>query len=259
MNKRHFLFNKQAINELRSRAQEKKPGFLYESITRKYSFVFSALLAKVGLTPNIITLFMILSGVLGSILFLSQTVLNSLLGIFFFNLWFIFDCSDGEVARITGKSSVYGSYLDRIAHWVTHPLMILSISYHYFLGCEDAFLYLVLGGLYIAANFVDRDYGYLVNSCLNYNVYREIDIREKEGGLKGKIKSLNGWYCKYLHVFPNFIAYFSILYIMDLLIHTMVFRYSIAGLFVIGFFILGITRSYVKVSYNSYMLWMHSR
>lgn len=95
-----------------------------------YATLLSPLVTKVclklRLIPNVVTLCMIASGVLGAILFALPFLWAKILGVIFIHLWYVFDCSDGEVARITKRFSKFGTEIDYTAHVVNHPLFLFS-------------------------------------------------------------------------------------------------------------------------------------
>ena len=86
---------------------------------------------KVAIRPNTITLFMIFFGIVGSLFFALPKWEFKVLGIICYYLWYIMDCSDGEVARITKQFSTYGRDMDYWAHLTCHPLMNLALWYSY--------------------------------------------------------------------------------------------------------------------------------
>ena len=92
---------------------------------------FSTKFVKWQLRPNTITLFMIFFGIVGSLFFALTKWEFKVLGIICYYLWYIMDCSDGEVARITKQFSTYGRDMDYWAHLTCHPLMNLALWYSY--------------------------------------------------------------------------------------------------------------------------------
>lgn len=81
---------------------------------------------KLELIPNVITVLMMISGLIGAIFFALPQVSMKILGIFFIHLWYILDCSDGEVARISRRFSKFGKEIDYTAHVFNHPLFNLA-------------------------------------------------------------------------------------------------------------------------------------
>jgi len=97
-----------------------------------YAKLLSPLLTQVllwaQLIPNQITVLMMLTGVLGAALFAMPSTPAKVAGIAFIHLWYLLDCSDGEVARITRRFSKFGKEIDYTAHVVNHPLFNLAFA-----------------------------------------------------------------------------------------------------------------------------------
>ena len=81
---------------------------------------------KLKLIPNVVTLCMIGSGILGAVFFALPFLWAKIAGTVLIHLWYVLDCSDGEVARITKRFSDFGTEIDYAAHVVNHPLFLLA-------------------------------------------------------------------------------------------------------------------------------------
>ncbi|HHL22173.1 MAG TPA: CDP-alcohol phosphatidyltransferase family protein, partial [Aliiroseovarius sp.] len=63
----------------------------------------------------------------------------------FFVLLNILDAADGELARYTGKTSDFGDYLDRVAHYATNSAAVLGVGIGlFFLTGQVAVLYVMV-------------------------------------------------------------------------------------------------------------------
>ncbi len=97
-----------------------------------YSCLLSPLVTRLclrlGLIPNLITLLMMASGIIGGILFALPSIWFKAAGLIFIHLWYVFDCSDGEVARITKRFSRFGTEIDYTAHVLCHPVMLFGFA-----------------------------------------------------------------------------------------------------------------------------------
>lgn len=79
-------------------------------------------LVNLGFTPNIITTFSLISGLLGIYyIYKEQYVYGSLL----FFLGYFFDCVDGYMARKFNMITKFGDLYDHITDWVVSVLLIL--------------------------------------------------------------------------------------------------------------------------------------
>ena len=103
-----------------------------EFYTKNFSKYFSPYLTlisiRLGITPNGLTYSMWSAGILAAITFLYENIIFSLIGSFLLIMINIFDTSDGEVARLTGKTSKFGVTLDKIAHFTTNIILIYCIA-----------------------------------------------------------------------------------------------------------------------------------
>lgn len=98
-------------------------------ISNRISPYFSYHFIRKGTIPNKITVYMIVSGVLGSLFFMIPAIWAKIIGAVLIHLWFILDCSDGEVARYTKKFSKFGTELDYLAHIIDHPFFCAAFIF----------------------------------------------------------------------------------------------------------------------------------
>ena len=99
-----------------------------------FSIKIGMLFSKVGLTPNQWTLLSILPAIF-SFYFLTQ--FSFLLAALFFGIAVFLDFVDGSVARVTGKVTKFGAYLDTIVDRYIEFLIIVGI---FFVPLPDAFV-----------------------------------------------------------------------------------------------------------------------
>lgn len=87
----------------------------------------SILFIKKGVTPNTVTLLMIIFGVISPLLFMIDNIWIQFVASLLFIFWFVLDCSDGEVARFTRNFSKHGRDLDYMSHVSCHSLFIIAM------------------------------------------------------------------------------------------------------------------------------------
>jgi len=104
--------------------------------TRKVSGFFSSIISRTPLSANQVTVIDILMGIIAAILFVPGVYYVSILAAIALQLWYIFDCVDGEVARIKGQTSLAGMYLDYIGHDLVQPMVFIGIGFGLFLQDE---------------------------------------------------------------------------------------------------------------------------
>lgn len=202
--------------------------------------IFTKLFIRFNIIPNQVTVLMIISGVLGAILFAFPNLILKILGVVFIHLWYIFDCSDGEVARITKKFSKFGKEIDHMAHIINHPLYNLAFAYSMIcLGRFDSILILFLFMMVLAIDMINR---YLESFYIIY------DLRMKSDGGTVKnnsmIKRVILYVINIFVLYPNFALIFPITYLIDANFNTNItIYYLIVQVIVAGVIIL---RNYVK-------------
>ena len=100
-------------------------GRLY---VRRVSPYATKLFVRLGVSPDAVTWLFILVG-LAAAAVLALGGLAAAAGAFaLIQLQILLDCSDGEVARWQGRSSVRGVYLDRIGHYLTESALPIALG-----------------------------------------------------------------------------------------------------------------------------------
>ena len=100
------------IKELRkaSRKNEREPMGI--RFYRFFSIYLTALFIKLRLSPNFISMLSIGSAIGGAILLMFGSYQFLVIGAAVMVFSYLLDRSDGELARYTGKLTVYGGYLE---------------------------------------------------------------------------------------------------------------------------------------------------
>lgn len=110
---------KERVNE------EHWAGRLY---MRDISPYVSTLFVRLGVPPNPITYLMMGFGVAAGVVLAFGGVWSALLAAVLVQIYLLLDCSDGEVARFTGRTSVAGIYLDRIGHYLAEIALLIGLG-----------------------------------------------------------------------------------------------------------------------------------
>lgn len=87
-------------------------GWVSRHLNRPISTQFSRLLARTNITPNQVTLVLVIPGLLTGFILAKGGYWGFLIGGALFHLTSILDGVDGEMARLKFKSSLYGKWLD---------------------------------------------------------------------------------------------------------------------------------------------------
>jgi phosphatidylglycerophosphate synthase len=125
-----FGFESSRILALRRVLQKPKKeqsawGWLF---TRRISIYVTLLLSRTSVTPNQLTFFSIFIGLAGALLWTVGSHLCFIIGGILFQLMYLFDCVDGELARYKNMTSPRGAYLDFVGHYFTGFAMIIGAS-----------------------------------------------------------------------------------------------------------------------------------
>lgn len=125
------MSTRQSIRELRRVCQDpviQDNTWYARNFARRISIYFTKLLLYTRITANQTTFLFILIGIVAGFLFIFGDCWHVLGGAIVLQLWYIFDCVDGEVARYRKQTSLTGIYLDYMAHFIVHPLVFMAIT-----------------------------------------------------------------------------------------------------------------------------------
>ncbi|MBI2216266.1 MAG: CDP-alcohol phosphatidyltransferase family protein [Candidatus Rokubacteria bacterium] len=119
-----------SIAELRAIAQprEYSPS-ITDRLYRLGSIYVSIPLARVGATPNRITVAWIVLGLAAVALVASESWLARIGGALLLQLSYLLDYVDGEVARLTGRKSAAGEFLDLVGHGLVKTSLPLGVGW----------------------------------------------------------------------------------------------------------------------------------
>jgi phosphatidylglycerophosphate synthase len=95
---------------------------------RRVSPYATLVFARWGWSPNMVTVAFMVSGVLAGVL-AAVPGMWAAIGVFLLiQLYLLFDCSDGELARYTGRFSATGVFLDRMGHYIAEALLLFGLG-----------------------------------------------------------------------------------------------------------------------------------
>jgi len=84
---------------------------------------------RTSLSPNMITVVGLLLRLTTVVLFFLATPLALIFGALAYIVAYVCDCTDGAVARLTGKTSEFGRYLDHISDLLGDILILLALAW----------------------------------------------------------------------------------------------------------------------------------
>jgi len=126
-----------------------------------------------GFTPNQITLFSLIFGLVSTYFFLKGDYPNLVLGAVAMELSFVFDCVDGKIARLKKTETQFGAYWDFIQDRLVQfaALFALILSQYQITGNTD---FWILGMIYVFADALHR--------TSSFHTERLVTKAEKEAG-----------------------------------------------------------------------------
>ncbi len=95
---------------------------------RKISPRATWVLARMGWSPNAATLAFIACGVAAGVVIAFGGLATAIVAVVLVQFALLFDCSDGELARLTKRTSASGIYLDRIGHYLCETAMLVGLG-----------------------------------------------------------------------------------------------------------------------------------
>ena len=111
------------------------------------------------ITPNIISLLSIIFGVYSAYNFFTG---NVILGGAMYLISYIFDATDGKVARITKTGKPYGAWLDICIDRINLVLITTAIAYNFYLNTDEV-LIVFLNSLFLGLTFIGSESRYNID------------------------------------------------------------------------------------------------
>jgi phosphatidylglycerophosphate synthase len=96
---------------------------------RKLSPYFTWVFARLGWSPNAVTVAFIVCGIAAGVVIAFGGLATALIGALLVQLYLIFDCSDGELARWSNRKSAAGVYLDGVGHYLGESALLVGLGF----------------------------------------------------------------------------------------------------------------------------------
>jgi len=187
MNKNHGIKN--LIDEFKSSL---KPPETEEVVNQLFNRPIAFLIAKgfykLKRNPNFVTLWSMLFGVSSGYFFYRADYNSLIIAAILLEMMVLFDCADGQLARITGKSSKFGKTLDGLADMITHISIFYGVAIGMYMnsGKLYPFLLAVLSQLTFYLHIILYDH--FKNVFIHVTKPDYVDKIETPDELKEKIK-----------------------------------------------------------------------
>ncbi|WP_336207733.1 CDP-alcohol phosphatidyltransferase family protein [Nonomuraea sp. LPB2021202275-12-8] len=116
----------QPAGHLERRNGEHWAGVLY---MRRLSIYVTWLMTKTSVTPNQLTWVMTVAGIVAGVVLALPGLWAAALAAVLVQVYLLLDCSDGELARWTGQTSLAGVYLDRVGAYFTEAAVLVGLGW----------------------------------------------------------------------------------------------------------------------------------
>lgn len=100
--------------------------------------------ARLGWSPNAVTVGFILCGIAAGVVVALGGLWSAIVAALLIQAYLLLDCSDGELARWSGRTSATGNYLDGVGHYLAEAALLTGLGFR----AQGA---LTLSGPYITA------------------------------------------------------------------------------------------------------------
>ena len=95
---------------------------------RKFSPRATWVFARLGWSPNAVTLAYIACGLAAGVVAAFSGLDPAIAVVVLIQGYLLFDCSDGELARWSGRTSATGLYLDLIGHYLCEAALLIGLG-----------------------------------------------------------------------------------------------------------------------------------
>lgn len=103
-------------------------SFWVKLVARPLSYLFTFLLVNIKCSANLISVISAVVVFAGCVLISVNQFTSMLIGIILINLWIVLDCCDGNIARVTKKSSYMGEFVDAASGYVICAFSCLALG-----------------------------------------------------------------------------------------------------------------------------------
>jgi phosphatidylserine synthase len=126
--KQRLFLSKLATEYRKSLKPAETEELVNQLVNRPLAFTAAKFFQSVKVGPNLVTILSLLCGVSSGILFARGNSTDALLGAVLLQCMIVFDCADGQLARITNRSSRFGRIIDTFADLATHTSIYWGVA-----------------------------------------------------------------------------------------------------------------------------------
>ena len=120
------------LEDLREALTKPSDGFVSRTLNRRISIPISRRLARTRISPNQISFFNLLIGVVAAGFMTTGQSAHVMTGGLLFQLGSVLDGCDGEVAKLTGQATPQGAWVDTLTDNLSYVAFCLGVTTGYF-------------------------------------------------------------------------------------------------------------------------------
>ena len=159
MEKKFYSFKE--IVESLPKKKNSRSSLWVKLVVRKISFVFTFLFVNIFISPWLASVISAIIAILGSVFLCINNDTFRILGVIFIQLWLVFDCVDGNIARVTKHFSKMGDFIDTLSGYVISAFAMVGIGVAAYNTTsisflKDNYLLVLFGCLGCIANLLTR-------------------------------------------------------------------------------------------------------
>ncbi|WP_413378329.1 CDP-alcohol phosphatidyltransferase family protein [Alkalihalobacillus sp. 1P02AB] len=203
-------------------------------VLRRLSIYVTLLFIKLKLTPNVVSWLSFLGIIFSGFFMLISTPLAFIIAFVSYNLGYLFDCVDGEIARLTGNTSKKGFFIDMLIQAATIPVFIsfvmslLVLRGYLHLSVLESILLYVLIVVSIMSLLIPLSYQITINEGMEQDPVNKIRAKSFFFTIVGFLLGLPGFYATLLilvlfewitglSLIPIYILFFLIILMMKVI------------------------------------------
>lgn len=136
-------------------------SFWVKLVARPLSFLFTFIFVNLGCSANFISILSGITSVIGCVLLAIPNIVSMFIGVLLINLWIILDCVDGNIARVTKKTTRMGEFYDAAYGYIICAFDFLAIgiaAYNWsgLLFGQHAVINIIIGAAACSFNILPR-------------------------------------------------------------------------------------------------------
>lgn len=113
-----------------SKRQSERTELWLAYVIRPLSFPVTWVLANLGISANTVTVISLVLLVAALLMIALGSQLIAVLGGILLSGWLVLDCADGSLARLSGKGTKFGEYLDAIGSYVVYGFLMPTVAWY---------------------------------------------------------------------------------------------------------------------------------